>query len=118
MSAGVLASLLERLQADGGRYLLSIALTADEFRAQTPPTYGGKSHSRWLTVEEYQALCALTSDLERMRGALRDLHARHSRTLKEAGGCDHSVGICWCEDIRALDDAAALLPAQTGGKQT
>lgn len=32
------------------------------------------------------------------------------KILKEDGGCDHSVGICWCDYIRkveALDDAIA-----------
>ncbi len=55
----VLAPLFERLRADGGRYLLSVALTHAERDAQPEPTYGGKGYVRWLTDEEYAALCAL-----------------------------------------------------------
>lgn len=46
--------------------------------------------------------------------ALEDLHKRHALTVKECGGCDHSVGICWCEDIRALDNAEAALKQARG----
>lgn len=55
-------ALLERLQSDGGRYLLSIALTREEFVAQPAPTFGGKGHSRWLTEAEHAALCTALSD--------------------------------------------------------
>lgn|ERR1700730_1110235 len=55
----VLASLFARLCEDGGRYLLSVGLTREEFDAQEPPTFGGKGHVRWLTDEEYAALCSL-----------------------------------------------------------
>lgn len=46
--------------------------------------------------------------------ALKDLAKRHATTVKECGGCDHSVGICWCDDIRALDDANAAIAKATG----
>jgi hypothetical protein len=57
-----LQRLLERLREDGGRYLLSVAMTDAEIDAQEAPTFGGKAHRRWLTDEEYAALCALATD--------------------------------------------------------
>lgn len=53
--------LLDRLRADGGRYLLSVGLTRKERDAQPEPTYGGKGRHRWLTDEEYAALCSIGS---------------------------------------------------------
>ena len=38
--------------------------------------------------------------------ALRELYARFKNI---PDGCDHSVGICWCPEIRALDNAAKAL---------
>lgn len=52
----VLATLLERLHADGGRYLISVALTREERDGPEQPTFGGKGFTRWLTEEEYDAL--------------------------------------------------------------
>lgn len=60
----VLKPLLERLRTDGGRYLLSVGLTREERDAQPEPTFGGKGHVRWLTDEEYAALCSLSSPVE------------------------------------------------------
>lgn len=57
----VLASLLARLRADGGRYLLSVTLTGEERAAEPAPSYGGKPTKRWLTDEEYAALCSIGS---------------------------------------------------------
>lgn len=54
-----LSSLLARLREDGGRYLLSVALTREERAAAKAPDFGGKPSKRWLTDEEYAALCAL-----------------------------------------------------------
>jgi hypothetical protein len=50
------ATLLARLKADGGRYLLTIQLTEEERRGMLPPTYGSKGYTRWLTDEEHAAL--------------------------------------------------------------
>jgi hypothetical protein len=72
-SAALLEALLERLQADGGKYLLSVALTTEERRAMPEPTYGGKGHSRWLTEEEHAALCS-------MLAATLRLHAEGVKT--------------------------------------
>ena len=48
--------LLERLAADGGRYILTIALLPDEVEKAEKPTYGGKATSRFLTTAEYRAI--------------------------------------------------------------
>jgi hypothetical protein len=58
----VVAELLRRLSQDGGRYLLSVGLTAAERAAAEKPTFGGKPTSRWLTDEEYQGLCKLVEE--------------------------------------------------------
>lgn len=71
-----LDTLIGRLKADGGRYLLSVGLTNEEISAAEQPTYGGKGTRRWLTDEEYQSLCGLTDALEQMR-------VREKRTEEE-----------------------------------
>ncbi len=42
------------------------------------------------------------SNAERLHKVLSDL-------IKEIGGCDHSVGICCCEDQRALFELSVAL---------
>lgn len=59
-----LETLLARLREDGGRYLLSVGLTPDETDAAEKPTFGGKPTRRWLTDEEYAALCSVGSRVE------------------------------------------------------
>jgi hypothetical protein len=59
VTSNPLGDLLRRLREDGGRYLLSVVMTREERNAQPEPTFGGKGHLRWLTEEEYAALCAL-----------------------------------------------------------
>lgn len=59
---GVLCDLLARLREDGGRYLLSVALTREERAAAVAPDFGGKPSKRWLTDEEYAALCTLLNN--------------------------------------------------------
>lgn len=46
---------------------------------------------------------------EAMREALKAVADHLSEIIAQDGGCDHSVGICWCPDIRALDEARAAL---------
>ena len=43
-----LIELKKRLEADGGRYLLTIAKTPEEIQMSPPPTYGGKERVRSL----------------------------------------------------------------------
>jgi hypothetical protein len=41
--------------------------------------------------------------------ALKETRDMLHKLYLEGGGCDHSVGICWCEEQRALDAADAAL---------
>jgi len=50
--------------------------------------------------------------------ALTELHARLKTTIDENGGCDHSVGICWCEEVREIDRAEAALASVRNGAKT
>ncbi len=59
MNDDILLPLFARLKEDGGRYLLSVAMTPEEIDTAERPTFGGKPTRRWLTEEEYIALCAL-----------------------------------------------------------
>lgn len=69
----VIATLLERLTADGGRYLLSIALTDEERNAQEQPTYGSKGFKRWLTEDEHAALVAALQPTHEPRADLAEI---------------------------------------------
>ena len=43
--------------------------------------------------------------------AAKEMRDEMAQILKEDGGCDHSVGICWCDYIRkleAVDGAIAM----------
>ena len=60
--ADALKALVLRLRLDGGRYLLSVALTREERDAMPEPTYGGKGFKRYLTDDEYNALRSLPVD--------------------------------------------------------
>jgi hypothetical protein len=103
------AQLLERLRTDGGRYLLSIALTPEESRAQPEPTYGGKGHSRWLTEEEHAALCAALSQ----RDALRELLRQFIAIMDSAE--DGGDGVFEERLERLLPEARALSTNATDG---
>jgi hypothetical protein len=114
------AQLLERLQADGGRYLLSIALTPKERRAQPEPTYGGKGHSRWLTEEEHAALCVALSQRDALRVALQrardDLDHLVCNISREDGEGMTRVGACaFAHQSRERADAALSTNATDGG---
>lgn len=88
----VLQKLLTRLREDGGRYLLSVGLTPDETAAAEKPTFGGKPTRRWLTDEEYAALCSLGS---------RDETPAERGWLIELGGLGAPVYWCPIPDWRS-----------------
>ena len=48
--------LLDRLGADGGQYLLTIAMTKEERDAAEQPEYTAKAFNRFLTTGEYRAI--------------------------------------------------------------
>lgn len=53
----------------------------------------------------YEQISALPEITEKLKA----LAEKHAETIKDLGGCDHSVGICCCEDIRLVDETNALL---------
>lgn len=57
MHKAIQHDFLQRLRADGGRYLFTIAMTREEMDATLPPTYGSKPTTRFLTEDEHAALC-------------------------------------------------------------
>ena len=62
-------NLLCRLAADGGRYVLTIAILPDEVEQAEKPTYGGKATSRFLTDAEYRAIFSGLHWLENQVGS-------------------------------------------------
>lgn len=53
---------------------------------------------------------------EQMREALKQTTELLAEYLRDAGGCDHSVGICYCNDFRVLEEAQAALSSQSEGE--
>ncbi len=43
--------------------------------------------------------------------ALKKMTTEVQLTIKESGGCDHSVGICWCGTKNDLAEAIDVLKA-------
>jgi hypothetical protein len=43
-----------------------------------------------------------------LKTSVRDL-LEELTTLTQGESCDHSVGICWCETFRRMEDARQLL---------
>ena len=54
---------------------------------------------------------------ERMRNSLTTLFTHCKQYLEEAGGCDHSVGICCCGMIDDIEEAAEILGIETTTKK-
>lgn len=46
-----------------------------------------------------------------LRNAAGDVLRAFRKTIEDLGGCDHSVGICCCEDIRKAERLTAALYA-------
>ena len=99
-----LDTLLQRLKEDGGRYLLSVALTAGEHAAQEPAAFGGKSWKRWLTDTEYKELCAL---LECEKFA-RPLSCETHGLVPNLALFDNKCPACELDTLRALVKAAHI----------
>lgn len=86
-----LATLFARLAADGGRYLLSVAMTHEERDAQPEPTFGGKGHSRWLTDDERAALLALPDEIERLTAERDEARANVERFRNSMYAVEHDA---------------------------
>lgn len=62
-----------------------------------------------LVLEHPQAFDAWKAAKAELATELRPAIEMGRELLAEIGGCDHSVGICACNDIAALDQADAAL---------
>lgn len=56
---------------------------------------------------------ALVVENERLRRALANCVADCKEALNAYGGCDHSVGICSCEEIRHIEEAEVALSGES-----
>ena len=61
--------------------------------------------------------CAEADLLGEALRALCETAAQCEAWIKDAGGCDHSVGICMCEEIAQVARAGAVL-AKASGERT
>ena len=55
--------------------------------------------------------------VKELAGALQVITDLLSKTVKDFGGCDHSVGVCMCEEIRACDNANNVLARHAARKE-
>lgn len=70
---------------------------------------------RWGEIEVHEASFRIgqrrtAALLSAAKDALEELQWE----LKENGGCDHSVGICWCEYIRKVENLADAIAKAEG----
>jgi hypothetical protein len=107
-SSNPLNGLLHRLQADGGRYLLSVGLTHAEMDAAEKPTFGGKATQRWLTDKERTALCQL---LEGEHYISCEQHG----LVPDLAALDHKCYGCEIERLRAALERIHNLAFSMGG---
>ena len=47
--------------------------------------------------------------IKKLEYVLRDVTEMYQELVDDAGGCDHSVGICWCEDYALIRRAKEVL---------
>lgn len=55
------------------------------------------------------AVTDLLAERSEIVTSLRELRDLHAELIKDLGSCDHSVGICMCVDICALNRATEIL---------
>lgn len=70
-----------------------------------------EAESRRLFYAEQDKRQSAEFRCEELSGALQVITDLLSKTVKDFGGCDHSVGVCMCEEIRACDNAAEVFAA-------
>ena len=46
-----------------------------------------------------------TNEVFTLKESLKPALSLLREYIQSSGGCDHSVGICYCEDIRILEEA-------------
>jgi len=71
-----------------------------------------------ISREELAQIATAAAHYERLHSghdalvdALEQTRKYLQRLVESGGGCDHSVGICWCEEQRALDSASDAIKA-------
>jgi hypothetical protein len=111
----VLRELSERLRADGGRYLLSVGMTAEEIAHTPAPTFGGKATRRWLSDEEYAALCSLLAPSETTAAPKRAYYETHEPP--HCPTCDYGQSATF-EQLRRIDQAARAFVNALPGSMT
>lgn len=45
---------------------------------------------------------------EELKEVCKLLLAEVKDVLEDSGGCDHSVGVCWCDTVRIVDRASSV----------
>lgn len=63
------------------------------------------------TVQTMRHICRMVNYRDHIIRSLKALVEMGVQTIKDIGGCDHSVNICCCEDKQKLEDGAAVLKA-------
>lgn len=69
------------------------------------------AHPQYDTVA---AAFVLARQRDRLLTALEAMIPIFEAWLKEAGGCDHSVGICMCSELCILDEAKSAVAEVDG----
>lgn len=79
-------------------------IPAEILEIQNP---GGALHGMTKKIRAERDL--LKEQIKELREALEQVTADAASWLGDAGGCDHSVGICMCSEIKHLEQARAVL---------
>lgn len=82
-------------------------------------------HNRWLWEGEEEPIpprqdtCScdncfygrdeLASKIVELQEVLKEMTVLYKELVEDAGGCDHSVGICWCADFWLIERAKKVL---------
>lgn len=51
----------------------------------------------------------LNKEIDELKSVLREITTVYKELVDDAGGCDHSVGICWCADHWLIERAEKVL---------
>lgn len=51
----------------------------------------------------------LNKEVDELKSILREMTDVYRELVDDAGGCDHSVGICWCDDYWLIERAEKAL---------
>ena len=48
-------------------------------------------------------------EIDELKSILREMTSVYKELVADAGGCDHSVGFCWCSDYWLIERAKKVL---------